>query len=168
MRVKYFTKEFNEKLLSEAELSPRLRYHYNLHNSYNDPVQRLAIGIQYGSYIPPHYHALSSQWEFFHIIKGCVLLIIFSHEGIVEDIIELGEESNTYAAEIPPMTCHTLVCKSSDAIIYEWKQGPFDSKNAKIIPHWAPPESYEHVSREYIIKYLLHLSIGEHINVLKH
>ncbi|PHM47210.1 WbuC family cupin fold metalloprotein [Xenorhabdus miraniensis] len=166
MKVKCFTEEFNDELLYKAKLSPRLRYHYNLHNSYSEPVQRLAIGLQYGSYIPPHYHALSSQWEFFHIIKGHILLMIFSHKGIVEDIFELGKGSNIYAAEIPPMTCHTLICKSSDAIIYEWKQGPFDSKNAKVIPYWSPPESYEKHSREYIVQYLLSLSIGERVSIL--
>ncbi|MBD2785769.1 WbuC family cupin fold metalloprotein [Xenorhabdus sp. DI] len=166
MKVKFFTEEFNNELLSKAKLSPRLRYHYNLHNNYSDPVQRIAIGLQYGSYIPPHYHALSSQWEFFHIIKGHISLMLFSHEGIVLDIIDLGEGSNIYAAEIPPMTCHTLICKSPDAIIYEWKQGPFDSKEAKIIPRWAPLESYENYSREYIIQYLLSLSIGERVHIL--
>ncbi|MCC8381323.1 WbuC family cupin fold metalloprotein [Xenorhabdus sp. PB30.3] len=165
MTVKYFTNKFNHELLLKAELSPRLRHHHNLHNSYFDPVQRLAIGIKYGSYIPPHYHELPSQWEFFHIIKGCILFMTFSHEGIVENITEIGERSDIYAVEIPPMTCHTLVCKSPEAIIYEWKQGPFDSENSKLIPYWAPSESYKNYSREYIIQHLLSLSIGEQINL---
>lgn len=39
-----------------AATSPRLRAHRNFHPELSDPVQRLAIAMEPGTYIRPHRH----------------------------------------------------------------------------------------------------------------
>ncbi|HDL8116209.1 TPA: WbuC family cupin fold metalloprotein, partial [Yersinia enterocolitica] len=76
--ILFFDDEFKNNLRKKAKESVRRRAHHNIHDNYADPVQRLAIGLCYGTYIPPHKHIHEKQWEFFHLIEGVVKLIIFS------------------------------------------------------------------------------------------
>jgi cupin fold WbuC family metalloprotein len=50
-----------DKLYIQASQSPRLRSHLNLHNDYEEKVQRLLIAMKKGSYVEPHYHKLPHQ-----------------------------------------------------------------------------------------------------------
>lgn len=168
MSHKVFSKKFNSDLIRSASQSPRLRYHHNIHATFDDPVQRIVIALCQGTYIPPHYHNLSHQWEFFHVVEGCVDLLIFSDSGVVTNITSIGPDKKQYAVEIPPFLCHTLICNSKQAIIYEWKQGPFDLIHAKVIPSWSLPESTDNYDRERIIKMISSLKVGDCFNSFLH
>ncbi|EHW2654358.1 WbuC family cupin fold metalloprotein, partial [Escherichia coli] len=54
MHVKVFSQVQLQKLLLLASGSERLRAHFCLHNSHQDKVQRILIGLNKGTYIPPH------------------------------------------------------------------------------------------------------------------
>ena len=43
-----------QQLSEEAAKSPRLRANRNLHPELSDPVQRLAIAMEPGTYVRPH------------------------------------------------------------------------------------------------------------------
>ncbi|HIC0138358.1 TPA: WbuC family cupin fold metalloprotein, partial [Enterobacter hormaechei] len=49
---------FNDlrKQSAQAANSPRLRAHHNFHPELSDPVQRLAIAMEPGTYVRPHRH----------------------------------------------------------------------------------------------------------------
>lgn len=136
-----FDDAFNAQLLQQAKESSRLRAHQNLHQSYQEPVQRLYIGLLKGSYIPPHCHKHSHQWEFFQVISGVIKLIVFDAKGVVTDIYHLGEEQGRHAVQLPPETIHTLVPLSDEAILFELKQGPFNANEAKDVPAWSIGEN---------------------------
>lgn len=156
-----FSKHKAESLLLKASCSERLRAHYNLHDSYNEAVQRIVIGLHHGTYIPPHYHNLNNQWELFQVFSGEVDLFIFDMNGFVLDKVSLGAVSGNYFIQITPNTCHTLVCRSDSALVLEIKPGPFDITRAKVVPEWSYPEEYSFVSREKITAMLSNMKVGD-------
>ncbi|MDR5019460.1 WbuC family cupin fold metalloprotein [Yersinia rochesterensis] len=154
-----FDEKFKIDLYSKAATSPRRRDHFNIHNDYQDPVQRIAIALLHGTYIPPHKHTQSHQWEFFHVVEGEVKLILFSEQGTVTEIYLLGDKHKVFAVQLPPNIFHTLVCISSKAFIFEWKQGPFVLDTAKEIPHWSMPENDINISSK--VQHLEKVIIGD-------
>lgn len=53
MSIKVIDSELLESLVAKAKNSPRLRQNYNLHDSYDEPCQRLLNAIEPDSYLPP-------------------------------------------------------------------------------------------------------------------
>lgn len=166
MAYKILDSNLNNELMESAIKSERLRYHLNLHGSYNEPVQRIIIALIRGTYIPPHYHVLTHQWECFNVISGDVSVLIFDRDGNVINKIVLGQQTGVYGIEFPPGTIHTLFCNSENSIIMELKEGPFNPDGAKIMLPWSPDEHYKIYSREHIINVLEHIESGEHFPTL--
>ncbi|PKN22120.1 MAG: hypothetical protein CVU68_05270 [Deltaproteobacteria bacterium HGW-Deltaproteobacteria-3] len=54
----------------EAQKIPRRRVHHCLHASPDDPVQRLVVDMEPGTYIRPHRHRMSPKWELFFCLAG--------------------------------------------------------------------------------------------------
>ncbi|WP_336219194.1 WbuC family cupin fold metalloprotein [Citrobacter amalonaticus] len=161
MNVSIFTHEQIDTLVQEAINSPRLRVHSVLHESHHDIVQRVIIALAEGTYIPPHCHELPNQWEQFQIIRGDVDLLIFDDAGYIVDIIALGERQDNFLALIPPLTYHTLICRSASAVIMEVKEGPFDEHFAKSVPKWSSSEDVSMIARQSIMKMMSNLVIGK-------
>ena len=153
-----FDQIFKDNLYAQAVLSPRQRAHANVHTSYDDKVQRLAIALVKGTYIPPHRHELPHQWEFFHVIEGEVKLLLFDQDGAVSDVILLGKDHQNFAVQLPPGIFHTLVSLSAKAFIFEWKEGPFDPSFAKVLPEWSVPE--DKISDKNCVKFLENATVG--------
>ncbi|HCJ9895225.1 TPA: WbuC family cupin fold metalloprotein [Escherichia coli] len=165
MHVKVFTQKQLQNLLCLASDSARLRAHLCLHNSHQDKVQRILIGLSEGTYIPPHFHRNESQWEHFQVIDGAVDLYVFDIDGVVIDIIRLSSDSGSLFAKIEPHTVHTLVCRSQQAVVLEIKEGPFIESEAKVIPLWSYTEEYRPYSRNEIVSMLEALAIGDVFNI---
>lgn len=120
-------------LYQEASASKRKRSHYLMHDSHSDKVQRLAIAMVKGSYVEPHYHELNHQWEMFSILEGSVRLCIFdSKRGLIEEFM-LGLEYGCVSVELEPRLIHSVECISDRAFLMEVKEGPFDSRFAKVM-----------------------------------
>ena len=77
---------FYEKTLSglneSAASNSRLRQHLNIHETFQEPCQRLFNALHVGSYIQPHRHLLDSKKELLLAIKGKFAIIEFSHIGV--------------------------------------------------------------------------------------
>ncbi len=164
MHVNVFSQAQLQKLLLLASGSERLRAHFCLHNSHQDKVQRILIGLNKGTYIPPHFH--KNHWEHFQVIDGDVDLFIFDIDGVVVDIIHLNSNGDSLLVEIEPHTIHTLVCRSQQAIVLEIKEGPFIESEAKVIPSWSYTEDYQIYSRNKIVSRLTNLTIGQDFKIM--
>lgn len=161
MNVSFITQDDFSDLTQRASQSVRLRTHLLLHESPQDIVQRVVIGLARGTFIPPHFHELQHQWEHFHVLKGEVELLLFDNNGYLNKKTILGGRNGNIFVQIPPLIPHTLVCRTSTAIIMEIKEGPFDERYAKVIPCWSHDEDYSKLSRESIIAMMTELSVGE-------
>lgn len=135
-----FLKQSKEKALK----SQRRRAHYNMHDDYSDPVQRIAICMVKGTYIPPHFHCHEHQKELFVLLYGSVKFVFFDENGYVSDEIMLtaGE-----MVEVRPHAIHTAIVMSDYAHVLEVKQGPYFEKDSKEFPEWSMPESDPYTAR---------------------
>jgi len=137
--------ELFDKLLKDAANSPRKRAHFNIHKEYDEPVQRLCIGLLEGTYIRPHYHPRDKGWEIIMALKGVVALLIFNEEGVVTEKKELSPETGSLGVELKPRTYHMVFPVSHDAILFEIKEGPFMPKEMCDFVAWAPEEGDDDV-----------------------
>ena len=144
------------ELEENARQSPRLRAHFNLHQSYDEPVQKTLICILKGSYIPPHFHRHAHQKELFLVLVGQVKVLFFDKDGTVKEIMVLGQGE---MIEILSYSIHTVVCLSSSAKILEVKQGPFIANDCKEFLEWTIPENHKKSSS--FLSWLERTQVGE-------
>ena len=143
--MKVFDAQYFDELTGLATKSPRLRQHRNIHQSYQDAVQRLFNAIEPGSYIRPHRHASDPRKELLIAIRGSMALITFGDQGSVTGILRFGSEKHgsklAAGVEVPANTWHTVVALKPGCVLLEVKAGPFDSSQPKDLAPWAPEEA---------------------------
>lgn len=134
--MRSFDNKLIDELYNQAKGSDRKRAHYLLHHSHQDKVQRLLIALVRGSYVEPHFHELSSQWEMFSVTKGCIKVCLFSESGSVLKEFLVGPDESIAFVEFAPGEIHSVECLSELALMLEIKEGPFDNNFAKSFPAW--------------------------------
>lgn len=117
--------------------------YYRLHKSDKSIIQKILIKINDNAYITPHYH---TKDEMIVILEGLCGLVIFDSKGNKKDFYIISSEKNNkenkyhYGYQINANTYHTLVSLTKESVLLEIKNGPFNEKNNKFIPNWAPKE----------------------------
>jgi cupin fold WbuC family metalloprotein len=121
-----------------------MRQHLNIHQSYDDPCQRLFNAIGINSYIRPHRHSLDPKTESLFAVRGLFALVLFDQHGNPRNVIRFGSESAggkvAAGVELSPGDWHTVVALSEGAVLLELKAGPFRPDAAKELASWAPEE----------------------------
>lgn len=147
--MKVFSINFLDKLTQEAELNPRLRQHWNIHNDYQEPCQRLLNAIEPSSYIRPHCHDSQQGAETIIAIRGHMALISFDNRGEIEKVQQFCSEKYAYESdalvglEIPSGKWHTVISLVKGSVLLEVKAGPFNPNASKFPASWAPEEGSE-------------------------
>jgi cupin fold WbuC family metalloprotein len=144
-------KQIDSKLLdaltAKAAASPRKRAHYNLHPVLEDPVQRLCVAIEPGTYIRPHRHAEPSTWEIFILLRGSAMFLVFDDAGKVQERVALKAGGPVHAIEIPVDTWHSIASLETGTIFLEVKQGPYSAPKGGNAAAWAPAEDETETAR---------------------
>jgi cupin fold WbuC family metalloprotein len=137
-------KQIDDKLLDsltlKAKESPRKRSHHNLHGDLSDPVQRLCVAIEPGTYIRPHRHASPDTFEVFMLLRGSAVFLVFDEGGAVTERLVLRAGGPVMAVEIPVGTLHAMASLESGTIFFEMKQGPYVQPSGHNVASWAPAE----------------------------
>ena len=128
------------ELLATAAQQPRRRTFLNLHQNFAEPVQRVVIAMQPDSYVPPHRHTESQQWELFVMLAGAVDFLQFDDAGTVTARWQLSAGSALTGLELAPGQWHTVVARAPGAVFLEVKQGPFDPAQPRHFAPFAPTE----------------------------
>jgi cupin fold WbuC family metalloprotein len=136
-----------QRLVDEARHSPRKRAHHNLHRHFDEPVQRVCIGLVQGTYVRPHAHLELHQWELILGLRGRTCLVIFDPDGRISARHVFSETASAGGIQLPPGTWHTLYPADPESIILEIKQGPYDPRNAARFASWAPEEQSDQAAR---------------------
>lgn len=136
--MKLITSDLLTELCERAGKSARKRVNYNVHESLDDPVQRLFIASRIGSYFRPHRHL--QKWEFALVIRGLFDVIVFDETGRITARVSVGPGESVIGFEIPPNTWHSWIPKADESAFFETKQGPFDAQTASEFAVWAPEE----------------------------
>jgi cupin fold WbuC family metalloprotein len=126
-------------LSGEARGAARRRTHLNVHAALDEPVQRLFIAFEPGTYIRPHRHPQANKWELVVLISGSIDLLTLDDTGRVIERVRLAA-SGTRAAEIPPSTWHSYVCRETGTVLLEVKEGPYVPTTAENFAPWSPAE----------------------------
>ncbi len=129
-----------DALVAQAMAAPRKRAHFNLHPELNDPVQRLCIAMEPGTYVRPHRHSDPETWEVLIILRGSLALNIFDEKGKVLERTVLNVRGPLTALEFPLNTWHAPVSLEPGTVVFEIKQGPYKPISENNLAQWAPAE----------------------------
>jgi len=142
--MKIFSVEYLGELTVQAQNNQRKRQHRNIHESYEDPCQRLFNAIEPWSYIRPHRHSSDSRDELLIAVRGLMAIVTFDDQGVVSKVVRFGNGTGcqglAVGAEVPAIQWHTVVALESASILLEVKAGPFGPNQAKDFAPWAPVE----------------------------
>jgi len=150
--LKLIGRELLEKMRVNTTKADRKRTHHNLHPVLEDPVQRLVVAIDPGSYIRPHRHCDPGKWELFILLKGSAIILLFDEDGCVTNRMDLSENGPVHAVEIPENAWHTLAAREKGSILIEIKPGPYALLSDKDYAAWAPGEGTED-AKEFEMKF---------------
>ncbi|MDG4474990.1 WbuC family cupin fold metalloprotein [Thiovibrio frasassiensis] len=129
-----------EGLRAEAQRAPRRRVHHCLHESQDDPVQRLVVDMEPGTYIRPHRHGQSPKWELFFCLVGRAAVLLFDDAGLLTEKLALAATGPCYGVEIPAGIWHTLIIEERGTLLVEIKPGPYAVLPEEDFAPWAPAE----------------------------
>ena len=142
--MKVFSAQQLGALVSQAEASPRLRQHQNIHTGFDELCQRLFNAIEPNSYIRPHRHSSVPRDELLVAVRELMALVTFDEAGRVERIVRFGSEKYgvdlAVCVEVTSDTWHTVLALVPGSILLEVKAGPYDPAQPKESAIWAPPE----------------------------
>ena len=138
-----------DALSAAARAEPRRRKNLNLHDSYDDPCQRLLNALEPGTYIRPHRHWVDAKPECFVGLRGTMALVLFTDDGAIEDVLRFGPAEAAFGADLPAGRWHTVVCLEAGSVFFETKPGPYRPMTDKDMAPWAPAEGSPEV-REYL------------------
>ncbi len=129
-----------DELTNRARSAPRLRSNHNFHPSLEDPVQRLCIAIEPGTYIRPQRHADPETFELIFVLRGSAVVLCFDDRGRVTERMHLSASGPVRGIELPAGTWHTLASRETGTVFIEVKQGPYRPATAEHTAPWAPAE----------------------------
>lgn len=111
-----------EKVLEEAEGSPRLRMNRNFHESLEAPAQRLLNALLPGTALPIHRHRQTA--ETYILLKGRIDVCFYDDMGKRTDRFQLDPAMGNYGVQIPKGQWHTIEVLTP-SVIFEVKDGPY-------------------------------------------
>ena len=119
--MKSLTPASLDALVQQAQQSPRRRANLNLHDTLDDPVQRLAIAMEPDTVVFPHRHP--QTFELLYPLRGRFLVLHFDATGVVTQRAVLGEDCALI--ENPAGAWHAVLSLDGGGVIFEVKQGPY-------------------------------------------
>jgi cupin fold WbuC family metalloprotein len=157
--MKAIDRRLFDSLCEQADDAPRRRAHHLLHDAHDEPVQRLLIGLQPGTYFRPHRHTQPPKWELMLVLRGAAAWLGFDDQGRVTGRTEAGAHKSAKGLEYPAGTWHSLVCLAADTVLFECKPGPFAPVADQDLAPWAPAED-EGRAGDYV-RWMLSAQPGE-------
>lgn len=118
------------ELLGKAAAALRRRTNYNLHDSTEEPTNRLLNAMQPDTVIAPHRHP--GKWELFSLLSGRIGVYLYDDAGRITETVTLGD--GVRVVEIPPNVWHNFVALEP-SVALEVKPGPY----APLAPEDAAP-----------------------------
>ena len=112
-----------DKLSDEAKQNPRLRTHYNLHESLDAKAQRLFVALEPCTPLPIHRHPATNETQM--IIRGHIKVLFYNDQKEVTEEIDLNPSMGRYGVHIPKGQWHTLEVLETGSVILEVKDGPY-------------------------------------------
>lgn len=107
----------------QAQASTRLRMNYNLHESFEDSVQRMFQALEPGTEIPIARHPYSS--ETLIMLRGKLRVLIYDdNKNIIEDVV-IAPNTENIGYHITKGTWHKVESVESGTVCFETREGPY-------------------------------------------
>lgn len=111
------------KVTEEAKASSRLRMNYNLHESFEDTVQRMFNALEPGTIVPIARHPNSS--ETLIMLRGKLRVLIYDDKkNLIEDVV-IAPNSEVIGYHIPKGTWHQVESLEEGTVCFETREGPY-------------------------------------------
>lgn len=136
--MKLITGDLLDHLVLKAAVHARQRMHHNVHDSLDDPIQRLFIAARLESYFRPHRHR--GKWECAVVLRGRFDILVFDEGGRLVERVAIGSGAGAIGFEIPADIWHSWVPMADEAVAFEIKEGPYNPLAAADFAGWAPEE----------------------------
>lgn len=157
--MKIIDNAFMDELSAAAAAAPRLRTHFNLHETLEDPIHRVIMAAVPGTYVRPHRHLASGKFEDFMILRGRALVLSFNDAGVIRRRVELKAGSGSAMVSMTPEEWHTFLPLDEKVVVCEVKPGPYSKPAPSDFADWAPEEGAPAV--EQLIKWFRIAAEGE-------
>lgn len=112
-----------DETTAKAADSSRLRMNYNLHESFEDTVQRMFNALEPGTAVPIARHLYSS--ETLIMLRGKLRVLIFDGKKNVLENVVLDANTENIGYHIPKGTWHQVESLEHGTICFETREGPY-------------------------------------------
>lgn len=114
-----------DSVSTEAKDSQRLRKAFDMRTTTVDNSQRMLNAIEPGTDLPIHRHRNSS--ESCIVIRGCAEEIFYDNEGNITESVKMQPDSDCIGVNIEKGRWHKIVPHELGAVIFEAKDGAYES-----------------------------------------
>ena len=112
-----------DKTTELAKASHRLRMNYNIHDSFEDSVQRMFNALEPGTIVPVARHPYSN--ETLIILRGKLRVLIYDDKkNIIEDVV-IAPNTENIGYHIPKGTWHNVESLEYGTLCFETREGPY-------------------------------------------
>lgn len=108
---------------AKAKESPRLRMNWNLHETYEDSVQRMFNALEPGTDVPVARHPDSA--ETLIILRGRLRILIFNEKKEISEDVVIDPKTNNIGYHIPKGVWHQVQSLEEGTILFETREGPY-------------------------------------------
>lgn len=115
--------ELLDSISLKAKDNVRLRMNFNLHQSLQEPVQRMLNALEPGTVLPVHRHQNTD--ETYLMLRGSLNLKLYDANRTLLDTIELNPAKGKYGVSVPAGQWHTLEILEENTVLFELKEGPY-------------------------------------------
>jgi cupin fold WbuC family metalloprotein len=117
----------------------RRRVRLCAHARNEDALHEMLIVLHQGTYVRPHRHLNKS--ESFHLIDGALTVVLFDDFGQIRDIVKMSSYASggQFYYRLAEPAYHTVLLDSTQAVIHETTNGPFNRSDTDLAP-WSPAE----------------------------
>lgn len=131
--------------------NPRKRCRICAHPSAEDQLHEMLIVHMGGLYVRPHRHPGKS--ESFHIIEGCLTVVLFDDAGQEVARVPMGPVSSGRTCFYRLQDClyHTVLLEDEIVVFHEVTNGPFVLGETEFAP-WAPADDDDVGQAEFMLK----------------
>lgn len=111
-----------DRIVAQAENSPRLRMNFNFHDSLDASAQRMVNVLLPGTELPVHRHRHTA--ETYVLLRGKIAVVFYDDRRCETERFLLDPLAGFYGLHIPAGQWHTVDVFEPSAI-FEVKDGPY-------------------------------------------
>ena len=128
-----------DELGAAARSGPRRRAHRTLHQTPEQPCQRMLVAIEPDSYVPPHRHLDPHKAESLVVLRGELGVLWFEPSGALVGTARL-RPADVGGVDIPAGLFHSVLALEPGTVFFEAKAGPWHPLQAAEQADFAPRE----------------------------